>query len=106
MTGQFTLHHRDGLRFLELKGREAWAISHLMAAGDRGCTPIDTPGPRWSDYVFKLRRRGVDIETITEAHSGPYAGHHARYVLRSKIQRVLEPPASILHPEQMEAVHG
>lgn len=72
---------------LELKGREEWALSHLVAAGDRGCTPIDTPGPRWSDYVFKLRRRGIDIATITEAHDGPYAGHHARYVLRSRVTR-------------------
>ncbi len=36
-------------------GREAWALGELVKAGERGCTPIDTPGPRWSDYVFKLR---------------------------------------------------
>ena len=23
----------------------------LIAAGERGCTSIDHPGPRWSDYV-------------------------------------------------------
>jgi hypothetical protein len=73
---------------LELKGREEWALSRLLAAGDRGCTPIDTPGPRWSDYVFKLRRRGIDVATIAEKHEGPYAGTHARYVLKSKIEWV------------------
>jgi hypothetical protein len=89
MTGRFALHGADrSVQILELAGREEWALSHLMAAGSHGCTPIDTPGPRWSDYVFRLRRRGIDIATITEAHGGPYAGHHARYVLRSKVERL------------------
>jgi hypothetical protein len=89
MIGRFTLHRDDGTQeVIELDGREEWALSHLMAAGDYGCTPIDTPGPRWSDYVFKLRRRGIDIATVTESHGGPYAGHHARYVLRSKVERL------------------
>src|SRR5262249_54074389 len=26
------------------------------------------------------------IDTITERHGGPFAGHHARYVLRSRIR--------------------
>ena len=82
MNTQFTLHGPDA-------GREEWALSCLLAASDRGCTPIDTPSPRWSDYVFKLRRRGIDIETVTEAHDGPYAGTHARYVLRSRIERLV-----------------
>ncbi|MCA0943379.1 hypothetical protein LCM08_00480 [Salipiger pacificus] len=56
-----------------------------MKAGATGCTPIETPGPRWSDYVFKLRAAGVEIETITEAHEGPFSGTHARYVLRSRV---------------------
>lgn len=85
---RFVLHGGDSTQILNLKGREAWALSHLLASGDRGCTPIDTPGPRWSDYVFKLRRRGIDIATITETHGGPYAGHHARYILRSKVERL------------------
>jgi hypothetical protein len=89
MTGHFTLHGADGsLQILELAGREEWALSHLLAAGKHGCTPIDTPGPRWSDYVFKLRRRGIDIATITEPHAGPYPGTHARYVLLSKVERL------------------
>lgn len=74
-----------GDQFVPVKGRVAWALRHLITAGETGCTPIDTPGPRWSDYVFKLRRAGISVETITETHGGPYAGHHARYVLRSKV---------------------
>ncbi|MCD1644799.1 hypothetical protein [Aurantimonas coralicida] len=68
-------------------GRKAWALERLVAAGNRGCTPIDTPGPRWSDYVHKLRREhGLVIETIDEAHGGTFAGSHARYVLRSNVE--------------------
>jgi hypothetical protein len=74
-------------RKLHLQGRVAWALDKLHRAGDRGCTPIDTPGPRWSDYVFKLKRRyGVSIETVHESHGGAFAGTHARYVLRSSIR--------------------
>ena len=76
-------------RILELKGRDAWALGELMRVGDDGCTPIDTPGPRWSSYVHKLRRLGLDIQTVTEAHGGPFKGTHARYILRSRVQALL-----------------
>lgn len=78
----------DG-RVFEFSGRDAWALGCLVSAGDAGCTPIDHPGPRWSAYVHKLRRAGLDIQTIDERHGGPFAGHHARYVLRTGV-RVLE----------------
>jgi len=67
-------------------GRDAWALRNLVEAGAAGCTPIDHPGPRWSHYVFKLRRAGFLIETIDEKHGGPFAGSHARYVLRSQLE--------------------
>lgn len=67
-------------------GRDAWALLELVRAGDTGCTPITTPGPRWSHYVWKLRRMGVAIDTLDEKHAGPFAGTHARYVLRSNIK--------------------
>lgn len=73
-------------RELTLKGRTAWALDNLIRAGDRGCTPIEHPGPRWSDYVFKLRRAGLSVETIDEKHAGAYSGTHARYVLRSPVR--------------------
>jgi hypothetical protein len=79
---------RDGEadpRIIVVKGRDRWALENLMRAGPRGCTPIDHPGPRWSAYVFKLKKAGVFIETIHESHEGPFPGHHARYVLRSSV---------------------
>jgi hypothetical protein len=71
---------------LTAKGRDAWALSELVKAGDNGCTPLSHPGPRWSHYTWKLRRQGVAIETVTERHGGPWAGHHARYVLRCPVE--------------------
>lgn len=79
---------RDGEadpRVVIVKGRDRWALENLMRAGPKGCTPIDHPGPRWSAYVFKLKKAGVCIETIHESHEGPFPGHHARYVLRSSV---------------------
>ncbi|KQV39172.1 MULTISPECIES: hypothetical protein [unclassified Rhizobium] len=67
-------------------GRDAWALRNLVRAGAAGCTSIDHPGPRWSHYVFKLRGFGFLIDTINENHGGPFAGTHARYVLRSAVQ--------------------
>ena len=73
-------------RRLTFKGRDAWALAALVSAGERGCTPIDHPGPRWSAYVFKLRGAGLDIETRHETHDGPFPGNHARYVLRTPLR--------------------
>lgn len=67
------------------KGRDRWALEALIAAGPRGCTPITAPAPRWAAYVHNLRGLGVAIYTITEAHGGPFAGHHARYVLACNV---------------------
>jgi hypothetical protein len=75
----------DGEPPVTVSERDAWALRQLLGAGDRGCTPIDNPAPRWSGYVHKLRKLGVHIETIHEAHKGPFPGTHARYVLRSKV---------------------
>ncbi|MFG1210544.1 winged helix domain-containing protein [Xanthobacter flavus] len=77
----------DG-QLVTLRGRVAWTLSHLIDAGERGCTPIERPAPRWSDYVFKLRKVGILVETIHEGHHGAYAGHHGRYVLRTEIEVV------------------
>ncbi|MCV3734993.1 hypothetical protein OCK02_02160 [Rhizobium sp. TRM96647] len=77
----------DG-RAVTVIGRDAWALRNLVEAGKAGCTPIDHPGPRWSHYVFKLRGFGFVIETVHESHGGPFAGTHARYVLRSDVEIV------------------
>jgi hypothetical protein len=70
------------------KGRTAWALNRLVTAGERGVTPIEHPGPRWSDYIFKLRRAGVPVETIDEKHGGTYSGSHARYRLLVPVEVV------------------
>ncbi|MGY3437025.1 MULTISPECIES: winged helix domain-containing protein [unclassified Marinovum] len=67
---------------IKVSGRTRWALDCLRTAGSQGCTPITKPAPRWAAYVYNLREMGVDIETITEAHGGEFAGYHARYVLR------------------------
>lgn len=78
----------DGSSFT-VSGRNAWALLELFRARERGCTPIDNPGPRWSAYVFYLKREhGLAIETIHEPHAGQFPGTHARYVLTSVIQIV------------------
>jgi hypothetical protein len=73
-------------------GRLAWALAALIDAGEKGCTPIDHPGLRWPAYVHKLHREGLSIETVTERHAAPYAGTHARYVLRSFVEAVSVTP--------------
>ena len=60
---------------LELKGRVAWTAHALLSAGEKGITPIERPAPRWSDYVFRLRGEGLNIETIDEKHGGALQGH-------------------------------
>jgi hypothetical protein len=84
----FIVHDGDGsVRQIEPVGRDAWALSELILAGGAGCTPIDQPGPRWSHYVWKLRTvHGLDVATLTEQHGGEYAGHHAHYVLRQRVE--------------------
>lgn len=84
----FTVQNPEARPFtIAVRGRDRWALESLIAAGSKGCTPIDRPGPRWSAYVFDLRKIGVDIETLHEAHPGPFKGTHARYVLRAAVTR-------------------
>jgi hypothetical protein len=87
-----TVAEETGRRW-EFHGRGAWALRELIRAGENGCTPIDHPGPRWSAYVFKLRRAGLDIETRHEPHGGPFPGSHVRYVLRTPL-RIVERDAA------------
>lgn len=80
----------NGPHRMTFEGREAWALGQLMAAGERGVTPIHRPAPRWSHYIHMLRKAGLDIETIHEPHGGPFSGHHGRYVLRSMVKMLHE----------------
>ena len=67
-------------------GRMGWAVLSLLRAGKRGCTPIDRPAPRWSDYIFKARGVGLSIETVHEPHGGNFPGHHARYIMHDRLE--------------------
>lgn len=78
-------------------GRDAWALLALHSTGKTGVTPITFPGPRWSAYVFNLRKLGLEIDTMHEPHAGSFPGTHARYVLRSQVQ-------VLSGPEQQSAV--
>jgi hypothetical protein len=68
-----------------LHGRDAWALLQLVASGSQGVTAIERVGPRWSAYVFKLRKAGIPVLTIRETHGGPFPGHHARYALAGPV---------------------
>lgn len=72
------------------KGRFAWTLNELIQAGPRGVTPLERPAPRWSHYVFRLRKEGVPIQTLEEAHGGAYGGRHGRYVLDCPVTIVRE----------------
>ncbi|MDE3240575.1 MAG: hypothetical protein KGN33_16560 [Paracoccaceae bacterium] len=88
-SAQFSVQNGSGSPFIITPcGRERWALEALIAAGKKGCTPMEHPGPRWAAYVADLRNMGLQIETIREAHAGPFAGHHARYILRSAVRHV------------------
>jgi hypothetical protein len=77
--------------FVTLKGRDAWALLELHRAGAEGCTPLTHVGPRWSGYVYSLRKAGLMIETVHESRGEQFAGRHARYVLRSRVRLLGEP---------------
>jgi len=87
----FRLDEEEQIRVV---GRVAWTLLQLIEAGQAGCTPIERPAPRWSDYVFQLRALGVHIETISEKHVGPFPGNHGRYVLRSNVELLSKNGAS------------
>ncbi|MBY5743528.1 hypothetical protein HFO28_07965 [Rhizobium leguminosarum] len=90
--GRIQLYDGDAPKGLPITvvGREWWALEQLIKAGDKGCTPIDNPAPRWAHYVWLMRGNGIDVETIHETHGGPFPGSHARYVLRTKLSIVEE----------------
>lgn len=84
----FEVNPETGIVTIELGGRLRWALEQLMKAGAKGVTPLENPALRWAAYVHRLRELGIDIETKTERHAKPFAGNHARYVLRSQVRAV------------------
>jgi hypothetical protein len=73
-----------------LTKRATWALDELIAAGPAGISKIDYPGVNLGDAVLKCRKAGVLIQTLHEPHGGEFAGHHARYVLRSRVVRLTD----------------
>jgi hypothetical protein len=47
---------------------------------------MKNPAPRWSGYIWELRRLGIDIETLREPHGGEFPGWYGRYVLMSEVR--------------------
>jgi hypothetical protein len=80
--------------------RVAFAVHALIERGERGVTPLEWIGPRWSDYCFKAKKLGFNIETVHEGHSGPFAGRHGRYVLRSDVELLKVIRASEVRPQR------
>jgi hypothetical protein len=70
---------------LTFVGREAWALRRLIEAGSPGLTTLDHPAPRWSQYIFRLRKAGLNISTEYERHAGPFPGNHGRYTLLTRL---------------------
>ncbi|UPJ41946.1 hypothetical protein IVB40_32500 [Bradyrhizobium sp. 40] len=89
MTDKIRIRLPDG-SLQTFAGREAWTLRHLVNAGPRGLTTIDHPAPRWSHYIFKLRRAGLTITTEYEPHRGSFPGTHGRYRLETSVVVVAE----------------
>lgn len=68
-----------------VKGQTARALMALKRAGARGITAqeMSSWALRLAHYIMELRRHGLDIETIHEAHPG---GWHGRYVLHTPVE--------------------
>lgn len=66
-------------------GREAWALRNLVDAGHAGLTTLSQPAPRWSHYIYRLRKAGLGISTDYETHSGEFPGNHGRYRLETAV---------------------
>ena len=75
------LHGENGDKVVSVKGRVAWTLGKLIAAGETGITPLDCPtGVRLAHYVFRLRSEGIVVETEREKHDGPFSGTHASQI--------------------------
>jgi hypothetical protein len=77
----------NGSKRLHLTGRPAWLAPELIRLGETGLRKVDTPAIAVAKYVWQLRHEaGIIIETIMEDHGGPFAGRHARYVLKTPLR--------------------
>jgi hypothetical protein len=75
----------DGRRKFTVERDLAWALVHLMEAGMAGYTLDGGMAPLSSEEICKLRRMGMEIETVRSKVPGGQVGFRLRYVLRSAI---------------------
>lgn len=71
---------------ITVQGRVGWALECLIDAGSKGGISILSSFP--IGLISSTSCAGVAVETITEPHTGAFAGTHARYVLRDLWERV------------------
>jgi hypothetical protein len=90
MTARYGIRQEDAPLLppkpLTLPKRAAWFLDELLKAGAAGVTTIDYPGVRVGDCILKLRKAGVDVQTVYEPHDGEFPGRHGRYILRSSVE--------------------
>ena len=80
--------HADEPTRILLRGRNVETLERLIIAGPCGIIAAEfKSGTRLAAYIFELRELGCSIETRMESHEGPYAGRHARYILKSIVKR-------------------
>jgi hypothetical protein len=79
-----TLHGVGPAGAFVVKGQVARTLSALIDAGSAGVTSLEVAGwgYRLAAYCHNLRKCGLNIETVREAHED---GWHGRYVLRSPV---------------------
>ncbi len=77
-------HHRPHEQHPANAGRRSrYSLRHLVNAGPAGITTLEQPAPRWSHYVFKLRKAGLVISTDRESHSIGGCGPILKPLLRA-----------------------
>jgi hypothetical protein len=91
---------------IALPKRAAWFLDELVKAGATGVTTISYPGVRVSDCLLKIRRAGVDVQTVYESHDGEFSGRHGRYILRRHVELIADedPPPHMRQPSPDHAM--
>jgi hypothetical protein len=77
--------YADDCYKLELEDDLANALSHLIQAGELGCTPADLNISSVSQRISQLRNAGVKVKTVRANNPATGKGLHLRYVLGSTI---------------------
>lgn len=73
----------DGGPSFIVQGQTAKAVRALVLAGSNGVTALEVNSWafRFAAYCHCLKRKGLDIETRKEAHTGGWHGRHVLHTL-------------------------